>query len=456
MKKQVTSGSLENEYPNLTDIQKEILQILALITYSFNYHMVLRCFETICDIPEVKLSYIKVKKQFAELIKEGLILQDTFGGIELDLGASNWLIRNHVIRNDNFNNYREIIAYKLPHNDYFHSNYNIHFRDFRVAFYLKETGKVMEILESDITKETQNQLFLNSILFNFDPEFFLDTPYESFATSIAMQLCHYKVATNLPIGDCFPFLLKNIDNIKVPECHSTIATVYLFQGELNKLEKFIDKYKAYLPYFPAILTFARGDLDSAQKQFEEAIAFQRKIRHDRNFCPEGIEGFFYCFIYLAFASTTESVDAGFKRAINYGIKYNFNSSFYKFVKGIIIFWEEKNGSFEKLIKSLFLSDNIIQTRYFLLFVIPLLQQYKERMQINYDEDYLYSNIDKYLDNKYPFLAFQSYKLFVRYFDAPETNSSNYYINNYADQFEKYNDKFIDFASFVCRSAGMER
>ena len=76
MKKKTTSVSLENEYSNLTDIQKEILQILALITYSFNYHTVLRCFETISDHPDIKLSYIKVKKQIEELIDNGFICID--------------------------------------------------------------------------------------------------------------------------------------------------------------------------------------------------------------------------------------------------------------------------------------------------------------------------------------------------------------------------------------------
>ncbi|MCK5851656.1 hypothetical protein KAH27_01395, partial [bacterium] len=446
MEKQITSNSLENKYPKLTDIQKEILQILALITYPFNYNMVLRCFETICDIPDIKLSFIKVKKQFEELIDDGFILQGTFNGIELDYEFSNRLFRTHTVKNSNLKIYREIIAEELTHNSYFHSKFDENFREFRISFLLKETEKVMEFLDSDISIETQKNLFLNSILFTFDPDLFINTPYESFAAGTAVHLCHYKIVNNLPIDDCVSFLLKNIDDEETTDCFSTIAIAYLFQGEFNKLEKFIEKYKAYLPYFPAILSFSKGDINKAQKQFEEAITFQRKIRHNKYYCPEGIAGLFYCFTYLAFAASSERVEESFKRTVNYGLKYNRNTSFYKFIKGIIAFWEDKTGTFEKLIKDSLSSNQILQSGYLSLFIIPLLQQYREKMCIKYDENDLYKNIEKFLDNKFPFLAFQSYKLLVRYFGDHETYQDNYYYKNYADKFEKYNDKFINFAS----------
>ena len=146
MNKRLTSDSLKKEYPKLTYIQKEILQIIALITYSFHYSDVLRCFKKICDDPDINLSFIKVKKQFEELIKNGFILQGTFNDIELDYEFSNLLIRNHTIKNVNLEIYRKIVSEELVYNSYSYTDDNEYLREFRTSFLLKETDKVMEIV----------------------------------------------------------------------------------------------------------------------------------------------------------------------------------------------------------------------------------------------------------------------------------------------------------------------
>ncbi len=275
MKKEISFESLKNKYYKLPDFQKDVLQIMALIYAPTPKNEIVDCFLEIGRSPNLLNSFVESEKTIEKLIQADFILDNMFLGLQLESTFSLWLFTEVAIKNPNLKVYRKIISELFPADNCKFDDFTKYFRDFRIAFLLKESEKVSEILESKISPNVKSDLFINASVPDFNFDLFENTSYEDFAVDVAKSISERKIQNLIPTDDTIAFLEKNASIKKDVGVAQIIAWHYLFKGQIDKLETYVSENSSFLSFWSPIVCFLNGDVEKAKKLFDEELNFHK-------------------------------------------------------------------------------------------------------------------------------------------------------------------------------------
>ncbi len=413
MKKEILFETLKNKYHKLPDFQKEVLQIMAIVYVPTPKKEIVNCFLKIGKSPNLLNSFVESEKTIDKLIQTDFILDNKFLGMQLEPEFSNWLFTEVAIKNPNLKIYRKIISELFPVDNCKFDDFTKYFRDFRIAFLLKETEKVSEILDSKISPNVKSDLFINASIPDFNFELFENTPYEDFAVDVAKFVSEKKIQNLIPTDDTIAFLEEKASIKKDVGVAQILAWHYLFKGQIDKLETYVSENSSFLSFLSPIVCFLKGDVENAKKLFDEELNFHKKARGLKKFCPEGPAGLFYCLISFVAGSDDEYPDVEIYNVIQYAFS-NFHGnqqSAYCIFYAIYCLWDGDYLHSESMLKA-GLNDikELDIPAYFTLFIIPFFIKYQKRFKVNFNPEFLFEQLEKYLHSDYDFFRFQAYNI----------------------------------------------
>ncbi|MHA1574911.1 MAG: SNF2-related protein, partial [Alphaproteobacteria bacterium] len=237
--------------------------------------------------------------------------------------------------------------------------------------------------------------------------------YEDFAVDVAKSISERKIQNLIPTDDTIAFLEKQTSIKKDVELFQILAWHYLFKGQIDKLETYVSENASYLSFFSPIISFLNGNVEKAKKLFDEELNFHKKARGLKKFCPEGPAGLFFCLISFIVDSEEEEPDEEIYNVIRY-VFSNFSEnqkSAYCFFYGIYCLWEDDISHSKSMLENGLEHINDVETpEYFALFIIPLFLKYYKRFKIDYDHEFPFEQLEKYLESDYDFFRYQAYNI----------------------------------------------
>jgi len=311
----------EKQYKSLGNVDREILQIIALIYEPKMITELLKCIDSLGFLKELKhkdrfAAIRKLEKHFIDISENKLFIKRNI---------INFFIKDYCLKNPNFNFYRSQIVEMYPAEEknphYWGNEYYIEriIRDFRIAFFLDDKKSLEQVFKIhdkavDKGKIRYHELYLTLFNSNFSVELMHQIPDE-YKFKILINF-HWKDTAIQVIS----YIEENVKNIRNNQTKNKmlemLANHYFNFGNLVKLAQLISNKDIAPNFYAPSIEFLQGNIAKAKKLYISKI---NKIlgRSQRKYCPPGIHGVYFSLTMMASDDIENNL---FQSALDKGIK----------------------------------------------------------------------------------------------------------------------------------------
>ena len=322
----------EKEYNLLGHIEREILQIIALIYEPKIITELKKCIEKLGLFKELK------HNERSRIIRD---LQNHFIDISgnklfIKRNIINFIVKDYCLKNPNLNFYRSQISDMYPaaeEKSNFWTSNNLYYseriiRDFRISFFLDDKKGLEQVLKLNDNSGTRHYRQYNDCNDHYQRyELYLTLFNSSFSVELMHQIPDeykfdilkdfYNKNFVLPVISYIEENAKNIKDISVKnKIFVMLANYYLNFGNLEKLAQLINNKDIAPEFYAPSIEFLQGNITKAKELY--ILEIQRILgRSKRKYYPPGIHGVYFVLTMLATNDTENSL---LQAAIDKGIK----------------------------------------------------------------------------------------------------------------------------------------